>query len=153
MAASGGEQDKEIVNPNLLNMEPTERHATLNDLDVNELLETKDSKSTKTKTNFAVSTFRDYLRQKGQPVEFEDMCVERLAGLLKQFYVEVRKLNGEIYKQNALKGIRCGINRHLQNKCIGIDIIYDPGFIESNTIFRTHKGEVAESRLRGKNRV
>ena len=98
--------------------------------------------STRRVNTFAVNTFRDYLQQKGESIEFEKMPTQQLAEVLKKFYVEARRTNGELYKSTALIGIRSGINRHLQTKGTGVDILNHQAFIEANNIFQAQKVEL-----------
>jgi len=57
-----------------------------------------------------------------------------LAPLLRSFYVNARKKNGELYKLSALKSIRFGLSRHFSQE-LEIDIIKDPIFQKANDMF------------------
>ena len=86
-----------------------------------------------------MSTFCDYLRQKGEPTAFENLSAQELADILKRFYVEARKSNGEMYKRTVMMSFRSGINRHLLAKHIGVDILCDREFKDANAIFEQQK--------------
>ena len=54
-----------------------------------------------------------WLTDRNTSPEFEKLPELELAALLRQFYAEVRKCNGEEYSKNAICGIRSAIHRHI----------------------------------------
>ncbi len=77
-----------------------ERFADLKEAEIKKLLEEKDSVNTKKATKASKAIFEEYLREKklDHPENSEE-----LASVLKSFYAEVRKKDG----QNTQTEIRC----------------------------------------------
>ena len=69
------------------------RFPTLNEEEISTLLSEKDSKSTKRATKRFKSIFEEYIHEKKQ--EYPTNAIE-LAAILKLFYAEARKQNGEL---------------------------------------------------------
>ena len=111
------------------------RFATLNTEDLDKILTEKDSVRTKRSNEMAVRIFKTYLREKELPENFEEASASSLDDQLSRFYAEVRQVNGEKYKTTSLTAIRHGINRHLQLKTEGIDIINGVDFKKSKQMF------------------
>ena len=76
----------------------TTRFATANKEQLNELIRNKDSSNTSRNMETSVKIFREYLRSKNLPVDFENFEKERFAKVLTQYYVEVRREDGTQYK-------------------------------------------------------
>ena len=123
------------------------RFAQSSEDEIQKLLLGKSSANTLKATRTAVKVFRDYLSEKGLDINFERQDKAQINAILRKFYVEARKKDGDFYKKSALTGIRFGINRHLQSVRRNIDIINDPEFNEANSIF---KAQVVELKRRGK---
>ena len=88
-------------------------------------------------TKFAVNSLRNFLREKGIPNEFEQLRAQELARILKMFYAEAHKNDGEPYNRKMLLRIRWGINQYLQEKGTGVNIINSSIFRDANAFFRT----------------
>ena len=58
----------------------------------------------------------------------------RLAEVLKIFYIEARKEDGSAYSKSSLNSIRFGLNRHFLSTR-DVNIINDPAFHEANKVF------------------
>ena len=127
--------------------ESQSRFAKSSEDEIQKLLLGKKSENTLKATKTAVKVFRDYLSEKGLDINFERQNKIQLNSVLRKFYVEARKKDGDFYKKSALTSIRFGINRHLQSARRNIDIINDSEFNEANSIF---KAQVVELRRRGK---
>ena len=80
----------------------SERFASRSDEDIGQLLEEKDSQSTKTNTKLAINLLKQFCSTKR--LGFEEQCFEKskLDGLLKSFYANVRKKDGSFYSKNSL---------------------------------------------------
>ena len=113
----------------------SDRFASLNCEDFDKILTEKDSKNTKRATEMAVKIFRTYLREKELPENFEEASASSLDDQLTRFYGEARQVNGQKYKTTTLIAIRHGINRHLQLKTAGMDIINSGDFKKSKQMF------------------
>lgn len=127
--------------------EKQNRFAKSSEDEIQKLLQGKSSANTLKATKTAVKVFRDYLSEKGLDINFERHDKAQINAVLRKFYVEARKKDGDFYKKSALTGIRFGINRHLQSVRRNIDIINDAEFNEANSIF---KAQVVELKRRGK---
>lgn len=117
--------------------------------EIQRLLEDKSTNNTKKATKTAVKIFRDYLREKGLDTGFEDFEKSVLNNVLKRFYVEARKRDGDFYKKSALSSIRFALGRHMQ-ATRNIDIINDREFRLSAEVFRA---QVVELVRRGKGAI
>jgi hypothetical protein len=117
--------------------------------EIQRLLEDKNTANTKKATKTAVNIFREYLREKGLDTFFEDFDKDVLNNVLRKFYVEARKRDGDFYKKSALSSIRFALNRHLQSTR-NIDIINDSEFRVSAEVFRAQAVELVR---RGKGSV
>ena len=75
-------------------------------------IEEKDSKNTRTANDRALKLFYTYLIEKGENKKIESMTKEELNKYLSDFYLEVRKENGELYKSNNMLNSVCyGLQR------------------------------------------
>ncbi|XP_041478860.1 uncharacterized protein KIAA1958-like [Lytechinus variegatus] len=116
------------------------RFADLDSDNYEQLLNNKDSENTHKATKISVSVFKDYLREKNLNTEFEQLDKLDLANILRKFYLEVRKVDGDFYKRASLLAIRQGLNRHLKKpegqEVRVIDITKDVEFSEANIAFK-----------------
>ena len=86
------------------------------DIDIDKLIEEKDSKSTKSSTKHAVKIIRKFSVEKGLQTEFENLSKTELNDLLKFFYAGARKKDGTFYvinSINSINSIRYRIARYL----------------------------------------
>ena len=74
----------------------------------NEIIENKDAKNTKKQTEISYNILRSYINQKKIKINVETASKQEIDDLLSQFYVEVRKGNGEMYKKTSFKAV--GLN-------------------------------------------
>ena len=91
----------------------------------------KDSANTKRATKLAIQVCEDYLTKKERSQSVEKA---KLASVLKSFFVEARKADGNPYSKSLLTALRFGLNRQFKN-VHGIDIISDKDFKEANKVF------------------
>ena len=75
----------------------------------------RNAKNTNKATKSTLKIFTDYLEEKGMPILPEILDAD-LSKILQNFYLDLRKIDGDMYKLQRLKCIRAGINRHLKNK-------------------------------------
>ena len=94
----------------------TSRFGKANENDINDILQSKDSKNTKNATKVALQTLMAYIIEADKEVNLCDCSHEQLAELLRNFYIDVRKKDGTSYKLSALKGIRFGLSRHFSRE-------------------------------------
>ena len=84
----------------------TNRFATLDSDEFENILKEKDAVNTRRATKSALDVFRAYLAEKELPLNFEQLDKNRLSEILAKFYVELRKADGEFYKRSSLVSIR-----------------------------------------------
>ena len=106
------------------------RFASLTASDIDDLVESKDSVSTKKATRAAVDLFRKYLVNKNMQEDFLSSSNEELNDILEKFYVEVRKIDGTDYSKSSLVAFRfapCRYNTESESARGGRDI-HGPSF-------------------------
>ena len=121
------------------------RFPELTESDLNCLIEQKNSNNTKKAIKVAVSVFRQYLEER--KVDEKELLTSKvkLAAVLRKFYAEARKKNGELYAKTSLVAIRFGLQRFFCS--LKMDIIKDSAFAEANTVFQA---EISELKREGK---
>jgi len=112
------------------------RFASVTDDDIETLVANKDSKNTKKATKSAVAVFEQYLKAKKICCRFETVTPPELNDILKRFWVEARKQNGEKYTKTSLTSIRFGLWRFIKNCRPEMDIMSSPDFKQSNTALK-----------------
>ena len=117
--------------------------------DIATLVADKDSKNTKA-TKAAVRVFENYLKAKNICCKFATATPTELNGILKRFWVEARRQDGEKYTKTSLTSIRFGLGRHIKNCRSEIDIMRSPDFEESNVVF---KAQTVQLKREGKAKV
>jgi site-specific recombinase XerD len=128
-------------------MAEKQRFGSLSTEDIDEIEQNKDSKNTKKVISKSVNILRSYLREKGKIEQFEDLSIDELDALLKDFYGNARTEKGEKYKLSSFRQIRYGLSKFLATKNIDID---GGEFAKSNQAFKalsvnlvkTGKGDV-----------
>ncbi|XP_078364213.1 uncharacterized protein KIAA1958-like [Oculina patagonica] len=122
-----------------------ERFPNLSESDLKFLIDQKSSENTKKATKVSHSVLREYLKERGIEEEPLVSTKKELAVVLRKFYAEVRKKNGELYSKSSLVGIRCGLQRYFST--YKMDIIKDPEFSEANAVYQA---EISEIKREGK---
>ena len=107
------------------------RYGTADFEEIDQLLGDVNARNTHKTTKFAVKLLHDYCNSKGRNPEFENLTAVQLNALLKEFYVNIRRVNGEHYNTSSL------CIRHLSqpphNKTF--NILTGTEFQESNHVF------------------
>ena len=103
----------------------------------------KNSDNTKKATKVAVSVFRQYLEER--EVDEKELLTSKvkLAAVLRKFYAEARKKNGELYTKASLGAILFGLQRFFSS--LKMDIIKDSA--EANAVFQA---EILELKREGR---
>lgn len=91
-----------------------------------EILDGRTSKNTKRATAQMVKLLSDYITAKP---ELPYSCLSEvpndfLPSLMRKFYLEARKSDGELYKLSSLKAIRSGLNRYICTLDFSMNIIF-----------------------------
>ena len=72
-------------------------------------------KTTESANQSAANTLREYLKEKGKDIHFENLSKYDLDELLSGFYIEARTKEGTLYKKTSLESVRYGLNRFLKS--------------------------------------
>ncbi|CAH3185501.1 unnamed protein product, partial [Porites lobata] len=103
----------------------------------------KDSENTKKLTKHHRLIFESYLKEKN--IRNPSTAVE-LAAVLRTFYAEARKKDGQMYSKNSLCSTRFALCRHFKQE-LNIDIIKDTEFNEANRIYEAQCVELKKQGL------
>ena len=119
------------------------RFTSLSEENITQLLNDKDSENTKKLTKHHRLIFESYLKEKN--IRNPSNAVE-LAAVLRKFYAEARKKDGQMYSKNSLCSIRFALCRHFKQE-LNIDIIKDTEFDEANRIYEAQCVELKKQGL------
>ena len=110
------------------------RFASVSEEAGQQIIQEKDSKMTQKATRVAMSAFRSWMSARGHAISEDTISETELDSLLYQFYLEVRKQDGEMYVKTAYRGMRHGLQRYFK-KLRNIDVINDSKFSRSSMAF------------------
>lgn len=104
-------------------------------------------KSSERVNRFATESFRQYLREISENVDFENFGTAKLADILCGFYINARTKEGEMYKLKSLMHLRSSLSRYLksQSQSRNMDIISGVEFREANRVFKAALSEIKAS--------
>ena len=83
------------------------RFAVVDEQAIQDIIADKNSKNTKKATNVAWTIFADYMKEKNINIDLDIVTKVYLNELLRKFYCEVRKQDGNTYSMQTLKCVRC----------------------------------------------
>ncbi|XP_022080180.1 uncharacterized protein LOC110973579 [Acanthaster planci] len=106
-----------------------------------------DSVNTKKQIKYAVARLEEFAKHTGTSVEA--LTDSELDSFLSQFYVALRRENGELYTKKSMHGIRYGLHRHFQS-VRGIDINDVKVFVNSS---RAYRAMMVKLKMEGKGSV
>jgi len=69
-----------------------------------------------------------------------------LATVLRKFYAEARKKDGQMYSKNSLCSVRFALSRHVKQE-LNVDIIKDVEFKEANRVYEAQCVELKKQGL------
>ncbi|XP_041354731.1 uncharacterized protein LOC121372471 [Gigantopelta aegis] len=97
----------------------------------------------------AAKLFRRYLKKKKWPENFETFEPAELCKCLCHFFMDVRKEDGEVYKESSLQYFRYGLNRYLRSAPFNreFDITRDAAF---KRVAKCYKDAIRNIRATGK---
>ena len=105
------------------------RFATVSSEELSEIIENKDAKNTKKQTKHLYNILSCYIEQKRIDIDMKTATKSEINNLLVQFYVEVRKQDGDLYKKTSFKAIRSALQRQVMKiRGDDFDIINDYEF-------------------------
>ena len=110
------------------------RFGTLDDDEIDILVDGKDSLATKNAIKQSVKLLRDFLQGKGMSIEFELLSVEDLCKVLCSFWANARRVDGTSYKKKTLQKVKFGLKRFMSER--GIDIEDPVAFKKSSDVFK-----------------
>jgi len=116
------------------------RFANLSELEIDELEQNKDAESTKKVVEKSVRTFRAFLAEKNESINFEDYNLVELKKALRLFYANARTKKGELYKVTSIVQLRYGLSKFIQSQ-LGYDIL-GAGFEDVNGSFSAMRKEL-----------
>ena len=94
---------------------PDVRFADTSEEEVNNILTNINAKNTNKSTKFAAKLLADYCVSTGRNANFESLKANELVSLLKDFYINLRQQNGELYSRSSFVVIRQSLNRHFKS--------------------------------------
>lgn len=125
------------------------RFGSSNEADLDRVLSEKDSDSTKRSTRQAVALLREYCVEKQMSSDVNELSKTELNQLLRSFYVDARKKDGQLYSMSSMRAIRSGLARHFQHES-GYDIVKDVDFQSSVKMFQA---QAVQLKRQGKGKV
>lgn len=112
------------------------RFAVLEEDDLDLLLDMRDSVNTKRVIKASVEVFKAYMEEKEMSF---DECMsfpsQEMNCLLRKFYAETKRVNGEVYAKKSMISLRYGLQKHFL-KTRKEDIINDESYKTSNEMFK-----------------
>lgn len=122
-----------------VNMEQTsnsKRFASVLDEDINKLISSKDSNSTKKCIERSRKIFGEFLQSQGVDSDLKLIDEKALDDLLRTFYASVRTKTGEYFKTNSFQNLRYGLCRYIYKET-GIDVTESENFTASGEVYRS----------------
>ena len=120
---------------NIPQVKAENEHSPEKDHEETELEQNKISKHTDKAVKVAVRVFQEYLKLHNLDTSIETITAEKLNGILRSFYLNARRQNGERFKRNSLKTLRTGLTRYF-SQTRDFEIVGDPIFKEANKAYR-----------------
>ena len=118
--------------------EQVQRFASLDDDELTQLLDGKDSQNTKKVISFQRKVQNDYFHDKdGQfksIADMDDAPVEEVVKTLRKFYGEVRQADGSLYAKKSLITLRFGL-QNIFSETRKEDIVHNEHYEAANIIF------------------
>ena len=93
-----------------------ERFSTVTEADEQRILHEKNAANTHKATAIAWGTLTTYCTVTGIRFDIATVTPNELDAILKKFYLELRKQDGNLYKKTTFRAIRNGIQRKLMTE-------------------------------------
>jgi integrase len=111
------------------------RFASVEDEELDNILNNRDSSNTKNVIRMATNVLREYVNENSILMEdFEQLPKQDLCEKLRTFYASLRNKKGEFYSKKSMISIRYGIQRHFL-KVRKFDVVNDADFKPANLMF------------------
>lgn len=116
---------------------PCLRFPDLNDVELDNIVDSKDASSTKRIVRNAVETLITYCTSKQLNIsDIKEYSSGNLNTFLRRFYAEVGTAKGNFYAKKSMQVLRFGLQRNFHKLC-KIDIIKDRAFDDANIMFQS----------------
>ena len=106
--------------------------------------------STKMSTNTWLNIWNLWAKERGYVKNIHEYNPQELDKILQQFYIEVRKENGDKYEPQCLNVMITALDRYLKNNGYQVSIVRDHEFAASKKIL---DGVAVELRRKGKGKL
>lgn len=116
-------------------MDNSTRFTSLEDNEINLLINEKDSKETKRVVSKSIKIFKDYLKYLKVDDTFENLSADDLDSKLRLFYANARQKSGDFYKLSTIHSLKYGLTKYIKAK-MNFDISKDSQFKASNEAFK-----------------
>ncbi|KAK3082769.1 hypothetical protein FSP39_004871 [Pinctada imbricata] len=125
----------------------TPRFADLSEEDLQELLDSRSSANTKKLIKSSLAVLTTYLEERGRQIsELEEGSIDQLNCVLRKFYAEVKKVDGERYAKKSMVTLRYDLQKHFL-KVRNEDVINDERYATCTEMFKAVKRDgVGESK-------
>ena len=124
------------------------RFATTSAKDKEEKLRNINAANTLKADKKCAKAVRQYLLQNKKPTNFETFSNQELNNILADLYLDLRKVDGTLYKCTSLVNFRHGLNRFLKSSR-NIDIIKGDEFLSANRSFQASLAELKRNGMGG----
>ena len=112
------------------------RFQLLDNQELQDLIDSADSKNTKNVVKYSMKIFEEYLRVINTDLDsVHTLSNVDLDELLQKFYVGARQQNGSLYSKKSMLSIRFGLQRHFLN-FKNVDILNHSDFANSSRVFK-----------------
>ena len=112
------------------------RFELLDDDQLQDLIDSADSKNTKNAVKYAVRIFEGYLQIINTDLDnVNKLPNSELDKILQKFYAGVRQKNSSLYCKKSMLSIRFGLQRHFLN-AKNVDIVKHEDFAISSRVFK-----------------
>ena len=110
------------------------RFASLEDADLDVLVEDRVPKTTKRSTDHWMQTFQTYLEAKNVSFDMATCSKTELSSVLSSAYAELRRQDGQPYQRASLLGFRGAVHRRLGELQRDFDVYKDAEFKRANAV-------------------
>lgn len=106
---------------------------------INKFIESSKASNTKYGDNMSYNQMKRFLVSVNESREVEDLPPEILSQNICEFFMNVKKQNGSEYEPDSLSTIYRGLNRYLQTKNYGYDIIHHELFNNCKRVLKAKR--------------
>ncbi len=122
------------------------RFADVSAEEIDDIVDRKDSKSTKKCVTSSATLFNEFLRESGVSCDINQCSEATLDEHLRKFYASVRTKKGDLFKTSTFQYLRYGLSRYIKSKT-GIDVCQNECFNSSREVYRAVLVDMKKKRL------